>query len=81
MNTVIFGVGTTVVELNHDYKAKHISASNSKPVGEFDIITSCFSLILYRFSPSQHDTVTTLNLFSDKRKHLLLTLSPTKTGN
>lgn len=84
MNKVFSRVGTGAMELIHDYKTKHISASNSKPVGEFDIITSffCFLLfILYHFSPSQYGTITTLNLFSDRCKHLLLTLLTTKTGN
>lgn len=44
MNTVIFGGGGEEADtLTHDYKAKHISASNSKSAGEFNIITSWFS--------------------------------------
>lgn len=76
VNVVFSGMGTWVVKLNHNYRAKHISASNSKSVREFDIVTSFFwflTFILYCFSPSQHDTVTTLILLSDICKLLLLT--------
>lgn len=81
-NAVFFGMGNWVVKLNHDYTAKHISAANSKSIREFDIVTSFFwflPFILYCFSPSQHDTVTTLILLSDTCR--LLLLSATKTGN
>lgn len=76
MNVVFFEMGTWVVKLNHAYRAKHISASNPKSDGEFDIVTSFFwflTFILCCLSPSQHDTVTTLFLLSDTCKLLLLT--------
>lgn len=85
MNVVVFGVGTGVVELNHDYNIKHISTSISKSVAELDNITSWIFLVSsFYFVPLQsvlHGTITSLNLLSDRCKHLILTVLPTQDRN
>lgn len=76
MNVIFFGMEIWVLKLYHDYRAKHISASYSKSVGEFYMVTSFFwflPFISYCFSPSKYDTVTALILLFDMCKLLLLT--------